>query len=114
MMAALIHKNDLPCGKTACTFEGYLHGDTNVSFFLSDSYPGHGPSLHMHPYEEIFIVQEGQPTFTVGDETIIADAGSIVIVPPQTPHKFTNSSTGNTRHIDIHVAARMETTWLED
>ena len=26
--------------------------------------PGGGPNLHTHPYEEVFVVQEGHATFT--------------------------------------------------
>ena len=42
-----------------------------------------------------------------------ATAGQIVIVPPNTPHKFTNTGTTRARHIDIHPANTMQTTWLE-
>jgi quercetin dioxygenase-like cupin family protein len=30
----------------------------------------HGPRIHRHPYEEIFIVLEGRPRFTVGLQTL--------------------------------------------
>jgi quercetin dioxygenase-like cupin family protein len=112
-VAQLIDTNDLPSGKTSRTFEGYLHDAVNVSFFLSDSPPGSGPKLHTHPYEEVFIVQTGQLTFTVGERTIEARGGQIVTVPAGTPHKFVNSGTSNAMHVDIHVTPRMETTWLE-
>ncbi len=37
--------------------------------------------LHRHPYEEVFVVQEGTATFTAGDETIEAKGGQVVVVP---------------------------------
>jgi len=40
-----------------------------------DAPPGGGPKLHKHPYEEIFVVQEGTATFTAGDETIKVEGG---------------------------------------
>lgn len=112
-MATLVNTHDLPGGQTSRQFEGYLHGDANVSFFINTTPPGKGPSLHQHPYEEVFIVQEGHLTFTVGDTTIVAVGGQIVVVPPEMPHKFINSGSESARHVDIHVSPRMITTWLE-
>lgn len=113
-MTTLINKEDLPGGETSRQFEGYSHGDTTISFFINNTPPGKGPSLHQHPYEEIFIVQEGQLSFTVGDAKIEAIGGQIVVVPPETPHKFVNTGSEFARHVDIHASPRMITTWLED
>jgi quercetin dioxygenase-like cupin family protein len=109
----ILNRKDLPGSKTSSKFEGYLHENTNVSFFLSESPPGFGPPLHVHPYEEIFIVQAGTLTFTVGEDTLIASAGDIAIVPPNTPHKFVNTGDAIARHVDIHVSPRMIQTNLE-
>lgn len=113
-MATIVNMEELPSGVTSRQFEGYLYGKAGISFFVNNTPPGKGPSLHKHPYEEIFIVQEGKLTFTVGDSTIEANTGQIVIVPPEVPHKFTNSSSGATHHIDIHVSPQMITVWLEE
>jgi quercetin dioxygenase-like cupin family protein len=113
-MAVVVDKEALPGGVTSRQFEGYLHGDANVSFFLSATLPGRGPGLHTHPYEEVFVVQSGTMTFTVGAETIEVTAEKVVIVPPGTPHKFINSGDVVAQHVDIHVSPRMITTWLED
>lgn len=110
-MAHVIEKEELPHSETAHRFEGYLHGDTNVSFFLIDAQGG-GPGLHTHPYEEIFVVQGGEVIFTVGDATIEAKEGQILVVPAGVPHKYVNS--GRARHIDIHASGRMSTEWLEE
>jgi len=107
----VIKVDDLPGGENAETFNGHEHG-ASVSFFLSHNTPGTGPELHRHPYEEIFIVQEGDVLFTVGERTVEATAGDIVIVPAGAAHKFL--SRGQThRQVSIHPAARMETEWLE-
>jgi quercetin dioxygenase-like cupin family protein len=106
--------DELRPGGTGHIFEGYLFGDVAVSFLLIEAPPGSGPALHSHPYEEVFIVQEGRATFTVGDATIEATAGQIVIAPPDVPHKFVNSGAGLLRQIDIHPRDRMTTTWLEE
>src|ERR671920_1556744 len=113
-MAQVISNYELPNNGSVYTFEGYQYGDVDVSFFLSDTAPGKGPDLHKHPYDEVFVVQEGELTFTVGGEIIEATGGQIVIAPAGSPHKFVNSGTGRSRHIDIHTSRRMITEWLED
>jgi mannose-6-phosphate isomerase-like protein (cupin superfamily) len=102
----------LPGGENASRFDGHEHG-ASVSFFISRNPPGTGPELHRHPYEETFIVEDGKVRFTVGEETIEATAGQIVVVPAGTPHKFVNCGAGRLRQISIHPVARMETEWLE-
>jgi mannose-6-phosphate isomerase-like protein (cupin superfamily) len=113
-MTHVIDKQELPHSGSAYRFEGYRYGDTNVSFFLSETPPGRGPVLHKHPYAEVFVVQEGDLTFTVGDASVEATGGQIVVAPAGVPHKFVNSGTGQARHIDIHISRRMTTEWLED
>ncbi len=113
-MVAVIDKHELPSSGTAWQFEGYLYNQAPVSFFISETPPGRGPSLHKHPYEEIFVVLDGMLTCTVGDSTIEACSGQIVIVPPDTPHRFVNSGTQVARHVDIHASPHMITTWLEE
>ena len=49
-------------GRTA-RFEGREHG-ANVSFFVSRVPAGGGPGLHVHPYEETFVIHEGSATFS--------------------------------------------------
>ena len=114
-MTFLINMTELLLsGETARVFEGSQYGDTNVSFFLIDAPPGDGPSLHSHPYEEIFVIQAGQVTFTVGNAIIEATGGQIVIAPAGVPHKFVNSGKTPLRSINIHPISRMITEWLED
>jgi quercetin dioxygenase-like cupin family protein len=112
-MTHVTNEDELPHSGTAHTFEGYRYGGANVSFFLTDGPPGTGPELHKHPYAEVFVVQEGDLTFTVGDATIEASAGQIVVVPAGVPHRFVNSGKERARHIDIHASRRMTTEWLE-
>jgi quercetin dioxygenase-like cupin family protein len=108
----VIEVGELPGSENASVFDGHEHG-ASVSFFISHNRPGTGPELHRHPYEETFIVQRGSVRFTVGDESIEATGGDILIVPPDTPHKFVNLGPDPHRQISIHPVARMETEWLE-
>ena len=100
-------------GESAYEFEGYHH-DAGVSFIVIDAPPGSGPKLHEHPYEEVFVVQEGAVTFTAGEDVIEASAGQVVVVPAGVPHKFVNTGAGRLRQIDIHASERFVTEWLED
>jgi mannose-6-phosphate isomerase-like protein (cupin superfamily) len=108
MITRVIAKDELPYGTIAHRFEGYRYGEVNVSFFLVDSPPGGGAGLHTHPYEEIFVVQEGEATFTAGDDTIEVSGGQIVVVPAGVPHKFVNSGSGPLRQVDIHPSGRIQ------
>jgi quercetin dioxygenase-like cupin family protein len=102
---------EIPGGEDASTFHGHARG-APVSFFLSHNRPGAGPKLHRHPYEETFVVQDSDVLLTVGERTIEARTGDIVVVPAGAPHKF--MSRGATqRQISIHPVARMQTEWLE-
>ena len=109
----IVEEHELPHGETAHRFEGYLHGDPDVSFFLIDAPPEGGPSLHTHPYAEVFVSQEGEVTFTVGAAVIEAKAGQILVVPASVPHKYVNSGARRARHVDIHTSGCMATAWLE-
>ena len=52
-------------------------------------------------------------TFEAGDERLHAVSGDIVIVPPDTPHKFTNDGPGQSVMVCIHASPRFVTEWLE-
>ena len=83
--------DDLPSSEDAAVFHGHEHG-AGVSFFLSHNRRGTGPKLHRHPYEETFVVEVGDVLFTVGEETIEAGPGDVVVVPADVPHKPSGSS----------------------
>ena len=85
-----------------------------VSLIVIDAPPGGGPRLHKHPYEEVFVVQEGEATFTAGDDVIEVRGGQVVVVPTEVPHKFVNSGAGRLRQVNIHASERFITEWLED
>ncbi len=98
----------LPTGN----LKGEEHG-ASISLILDDSEPGQGPRLHRHPYDETWVVEEGNLTFQLGDETLAAGPGDIVIAPPGIPHKFTNAGAGRSRLVCIHANPTMVTEWLE-
>jgi mannose-6-phosphate isomerase-like protein (cupin superfamily) len=91
---------------------GAEHGDVPFSVILVHSRPGVGPKLHRHPYAEVFIVEAGRATFRIGEETIVVDAGQLVVSPPGEAHGFTNTGDGELRLVAIHGAGRFSTEWL--
>jgi mannose-6-phosphate isomerase-like protein (cupin superfamily) len=104
----VIHADDLE----SANLKGVDYGAT-ISLILDDSEPGHGPRLHRHPYDETWVVIDGSLTFQAGDEQLVAGAGDIVVVPPDTPHKFTNNGPGRSKLVCIHANPTMVTEWLE-
>jgi len=93
--------------------QGGAYGSNSCLIFNYLPDEGGGPRLHSHPYSEIFIIRQGTGLFTVGDKEIEATAGQIVIVPPHTPHKFTNLGPGPLETTDIHENGTFITKWLE-
>jgi len=84
-----------------------------VSLILADAAPGDGPRLHRHEYEEVFAVQAGSVRFTLGDETVDAAPGDVVVAPAGVPHGFVNSGSEQLRMVAIHVSPTFVTEWLE-
>lgn len=113
-MYTIIPLSDFQINATAYRFEGGIYGDVAVSFFLVHTAPGQGASLHWHPYAEVFLVQEGKAAFVVGSETVTVDSGNVVIVPAQTPHKYTNVGTTPLRMRGIHPTKEIIQYQLEE
>jgi mannose-6-phosphate isomerase-like protein (cupin superfamily) len=109
----VIKLDELPWSNIAHELVGDDHGGVGVCVIFVDAPPGRGPGLHKHPYDEVFIVQEGQGTFVVGDEELVLKAGDIGIIPAGTPHAFSNTGDGPLRQVDIHVSSGFSTEWLE-
>jgi mannose-6-phosphate isomerase-like protein (cupin superfamily) len=110
--ARVIDLSDPGYGEDENEVQGHSH-NAAVSIIVVDAPPGSGPKLHRHPYEEVFVIQDGTVTFTAGDETIEASGGQVVVVPGGFPHKFVNTGEGRLRQVDIHASDRFITEWLE-
>src|SRR5688572_4625064 len=69
--------------------------DTNGTYALWEALvpPGGGPPPHVHSREEEgFYVLEGEITFTVNGERVVATVGTFANMPVGTPHSFLNES----------------------
>jgi mannose-6-phosphate isomerase-like protein (cupin superfamily) len=90
-----------------------LPGSANVSIILeSTTKAGVGPRLHKHPYAETFIIRRGWATFTIGSTELQGRAGQVLVVPANTPHKFSTGRDGY-EAVHIHANPRFVTEWLE-
>ena len=105
--AAIIELDDLEHSRHSHEFVGAEHGDVPFSITLVHSEPGVGPKLHRHPYAEVFVVESGQATFQLGEESFVVDGGHVVVGPPDVPHGFTNTGTVELRLTAIHGAGRI-------
>jgi mannose-6-phosphate isomerase-like protein (cupin superfamily) len=113
MQMHVIKHDQLPRSEIAHELVGTEHG-LDITVLFVEAAPGRGPALHRHPYAELFIVEEGDATFTVAGEEQQVRAGDIVVARPDQPHSFVNSGRQPLRQIDIHLSASFSTEWLDD
>lgn len=85
-----------------------LGGPVTVLAYGTDEV-GAGPRLHVHPYDETFVVVAGNARFHVGDTVIDASVGDIVFGPASVPHRFENLGPGRLQTIDIHHSPK----WIQ-
>lgn len=104
--------DEIPLSGGTRDFEGRSRG-LSTSFILVDMPPGGRVRLHRHEYGEVFIVQEGRGTYTVGDETLEVVAPRVVVVGARVPHAFANTGPGRLKQVDIHDSPVIVTEWLE-
>lgn len=91
---------------------GAEHGVT--SLFVGELHMDHGCSipLHTHPTEEVFVVTEGALTMQLGDETVTAEADSVVCIPPGVPHAVVNRAPQTARALT--AGAWNRATWFSE
>jgi mannose-6-phosphate isomerase-like protein (cupin superfamily) len=109
-MATVIPFEDLRFSPTATLFQG--RDTTPVSIFVTGYQRGQGPTLHVHPYPEVFVVLAGTARFTVGDDELSVEAGHIVIGPANTPHRFKGAGDDTLRVVSVHASPEVVQTDL--
>ena len=85
-----------------------LGGSVTVLTYGTDEV-GAGPRLHVHPYDETFVVIFGRARFFVGEIVIDVSAGEVAFGPAGVPHRFENVGPGRLQTIDIHHSP----TWIQ-
>jgi quercetin dioxygenase-like cupin family protein len=90
--------------------------DTNGRYALWEAIvgPGGGPPPHVHSREEEgFYVLDGEITFTVDGERVVATAGTFANMPVGTPHSFKNESDRPARMLISVAPAGLERMFFE-
>lgn len=95
-----------PSGGGSPRFEGVNHG-ASVSFFVVGSAPGKGAPKHRHPYEETFVILDGDIEVTIDGETTLVGPGNIAVIPANTWHAFKNRSDHAACMVNIHPVSKM-------
>jgi quercetin dioxygenase-like cupin family protein len=67
-----------------------------------------GPPLHTHEFDEAFYILDGELTFQVGDELIVARVGELAFAPGGVPHTLANRSSASTHFLIVCTPAGFE------
>ena len=90
--------------------------DTNGKYAMWEAIvpPGGGPPPHVHSREEeSFYVLEGEITFQIGEERVVASAGMFANMPVGTLHSFKNESSRPAKMLISVAPAGLEQMFFE-
>ena len=90
--------------------------DTNGKYAMWEAIvpPGGGPPPHVHSREEeSFYILEGEISFQIGEERVVATAGMFANMPVGTPHSFKNESNQPAKMIISIAPAGLEEMFFE-
>jgi quercetin dioxygenase-like cupin family protein len=90
--------------------------ETNGKYATFEAWvpPGGGPPPHIHEREEeAFYVLEGEITFYIGDECLVATKGMFASMPVGTAHAFKNESDQPAKMLISVAPAGLEKMFLE-
>ncbi|HBN76154.1 MAG TPA: cupin domain-containing protein [Planctomycetaceae bacterium] len=90
--------------------------DTNGKYAMWEAIvpPGGGPPPHVHSREEeSFYILEGEITFQIGEERVVATIGMFANMPVGTPHSFKNESSQPAKMLISIAPAGLEKMFFE-
>ncbi len=97
---------DIKTGDYFVEMEGRYYGWDSSTVQVTSMGPGHGPPMHTHPVEEMFVLVEGEAAFAIGNETFHLKAPAVVRVPPHTPHSPTTLGPGRNIMVDFFPSSQ--------
>ena len=87
-------------GVTTVLHASRSSGSTQICVLEQTHAPGEITPTHQHrDSEETIPVLQGQGEFWAGDESVVLEAGSTILIPPHTWHGFRNVGEGPLRII---------------
>lgn len=93
--------SDLKPGLNRQTFTNRAKGSMITVALDSTQEGSGGPKPHVHRFEQVYFMVEGETTISYGIDTMKAKKGDMVIIAPGVVHTNTNHSTGIERHITL-------------
>jgi quercetin dioxygenase-like cupin family protein len=72
--------------------------------------PGGSTATHTHPREHVVLALTGEATVETDTETTEITPGTIIDIPPDTPHRFTNTTTKKTALLIQNLYPKNENT----
>ena len=87
--------------------EGVRFGLHDLTLVLGESPPGHAARPHRHDHEEILVVHGGRGTYTVGDTTVEAGPGEVVVIPAGVVHSWANRGEEPLYQTAVHGSGRL-------
>ncbi|UJA20855.1 cupin domain-containing protein [Thermoleophilia bacterium SCSIO 60948] len=99
-MVSVTSIESLRLSERAARFQG--GAEIDASMFIVNYARGDEVGAHTHPYPELFVVRTGTAVFTVDGEEREVEAGSIVVVPAETPHGFANRQDEALEVLSVH------------
>jgi quercetin dioxygenase-like cupin family protein len=91
-------------GETAGTSE-----DATVVY--NELAPGNRIGRHTDEVDELLVVLTGTVEASVGDETATVGAGTLTVVPAETPHSVENVGEGTARMVGVFPTAPVDSAW---
>jgi len=103
--ASIVNVDDYPKYEIAdgLVFCPVFAGNVSLNFVTFPA--GSGFPSHVHPEEQISIIQEGEMEFTIGEATRMVRPGDVIILPPHVPHSG-RTFDGACRVLDIYSPPR--------
>ena len=119
-MRKAVLRNPAECRTVAVVGDVYrflaIGDETDGKYATIDAIvpPGGGPPPHVHSREEeSFYVLEGEITFTIDGQRVVASPGTLANLPVGTPHSFKNESGKPARMLISVAPAGLEQMFFE-
>jgi quercetin dioxygenase-like cupin family protein len=88
-------------------------GVDDITLIVEEIAPGDRIPLHVHPINEVIVVNEGAPEVTLGDETLEVGPGAVVFIPAGTPHGTRNATASPIRIHAMFPSERIGIQYIE-